>query len=126
MERMLDIGVGDLVRVHQTELRLTEGVDCLACSVPVFSLPLKKACILSADFSSRSLHTKTSTETTRLIWDGEKEGKGVRRWGGGGEREGDYIPIAALSQPNRAQELCESRGGRPGLPPIISLQFLWT
>ena len=26
----------------------------------------------------------------------------------------------------RAQELCESRGGRPGLPPPISLRFLWT
>ena len=24
------------------------------------------------------------------------------------------------------QELCESRGGRPGLPSLISLQFLWT
>ena len=27
---------------------------------------------------------------------------------------------------NRAQELCESRGGRPGLPSLISLWFLWT
>ena len=27
---------------------------------------------------------------------------------------------------NRAQELCESRGGRPGLPSLINLQFLWT
>ena len=26
----------------------------------------------------------------------------------------------------RAQELCESRGGRPGLPSLISLRFLWT
>ena len=26
----------------------------------------------------------------------------------------------------RAQELCESRGGRPGLPSLINLQFLWT
>ena len=25
----------------------------------------------------------------------------------------------------RAQELCESRGGRPGLPSLISLRFLW-
>ena len=32
----------------------------------------------------------------RLIRDGEKEGKGVWRWGGGG---GDYIPIATLSPP---------------------------
>ena len=27
---------------------------------------------------------------------------------------------------DRAQELCESRGGRPGLPSLISLRFLWT
>ena len=26
----------------------------------------------------------------------------------------------------RAQELCESRGGRPGLPSLITLRFLWT
>ena len=26
----------------------------------------------------------------------------------------------------RVQELCESRGGRPGLPVLISLMFLWT
>ena len=26
----------------------------------------------------------------------------------------------------RAQELCESRGGRPGLPSLIILRFLWT
>ena len=26
----------------------------------------------------------------------------------------------------RAQELCESRGGRPGLLSLISLRFLWT
>ena len=26
----------------------------------------------------------------------------------------------------RAQELCESRSGRPGLPSLISLRFLWT
>ena len=26
----------------------------------------------------------------------------------------------------RALELCESRGGRPGLPSLISLRFLWT
>ena len=26
----------------------------------------------------------------------------------------------------RAQELCESRGGRLGLPSLISLRFLWT
>ena len=27
---------------------------------------------------------------------------------------------------NRAQELCESPGGRPGLPSLISQRFLWT
>ena len=27
---------------------------------------------------------------------------------------------------SRAQELCESRGGHPGLPSLISLRFLWT
>ena len=26
----------------------------------------------------------------------------------------------------RAQELCESRGGRHGLPSLIYLRFLWT
>ena len=26
----------------------------------------------------------------------------------------------------RAQELCESRGGRPGLTSLINLRFLWT
>ena len=26
----------------------------------------------------------------------------------------------------RAQELCESRGGRPVLPSLINLRFLWT
>ena len=33
--------------------------------------------------------------------------------------EGDYIPIATLSPP--VQELCESRGGRPGLSVLTSL-----
>ena len=26
----------------------------------------------------------------------------------------------------RSVELCESRGGRPGLPSLINLRFLWT
>ena len=26
----------------------------------------------------------------------------------------------------RAQQLCESRGGRPGLPSLINQRFLWT
>ena len=37
----------------------------------------------------------TSTETVRLIRDGEKGGGGVMEEGG----EGDYIPIATLSPP---------------------------
>ena len=27
---------------------------------------------------------------------------------------------------HRVQELCESRGGRPGLPSPVNLRFLWT
>ena len=27
---------------------------------------------------------------------------------------------------DRAHELCENGGGRPGLPSLISLRFLWT
>ena len=34
---------------------------------------------------------------------------------------GAILPLAL-----RAQELCESRDGRPGLPSLISLRFLWT
>ena len=37
-----------------------------------------------------------STETVRLIRNGEKGGKGVWRWRGG---EGGYITIATLSPP---------------------------
>ena len=32
----------------------------------------------------------------------------------------------ALYRSELAQELCESRGGHPGLPSLISLRFLWT
>ena len=39
-----------------------------------------------------------STETTRLIKDGEM-GRGRGYGGGGGGGEGDYIPIATLSSP---------------------------
>ena len=38
-----------------------------------------------------------STETGRLIRDGEKGGGRV--WRGGGGEEGDYTPIAILSPP---------------------------
>ena len=44
---------------------------------------------------SRQTWCLTSSETIRLIRDGEKGGKGVCRWG----EEGDYIPIATLSPP---------------------------
>ena len=46
-------------------------------------------------YISTSVNVLTSTESIRLIRDGEK-GERVWRWGGGGE--GDYIPIATLSQ----------------------------
>ena len=31
-----------------------------------------------------------------------------------------------INRINRALELCEGRGGRPGLASLISLRFLWT
>ena len=34
--------------------------------------------------------------------------------------------VLAIIKRHRAQELCESRGGRPGLPSLINLRFLWT
>ena len=34
--------------------------------------------------------------------------------------------LTLLLPSSRAQGLCESRGGRPGLPSLISLRFLWT
>ena len=34
--------------------------------------------------------------------------------------------VYLLRRCGRAQELCESGGGRPGLPSLISLLFLWT
>ena len=36
------------------------------------------------------------------------------------------INLLETSSCSRVQELCESRGGRPGLPSLISLRFLWT
>ena len=41
------------------------------------------------------VHSLKSTETMRLIRDGEKEGEGVMEVG----EEGDFIPIATLSPP---------------------------
>ena len=37
-----------------------------------------------------------------------------------------HFSRASTVNTRRVQELCESRGGRPGLPSLISLQFLWT
>ena len=34
-----------------------------------------------------------------------------------------HIPVTPI--PFRSQELCESRGGRPGLPSLMNLRFLW-
>ena len=56
----------------------------------------------------------TSTEASRPIRDGVSIAmEGVRE----GKTTAWY---------SRAQELCESGGGRPGLPSLISLRFLWT
>ena len=47
-------------------------------------------------------------------------------------RSMDYRPSCALqyyasvARRSSSQELCESRGGRPGLPSLINLRFLWT
>ena len=37
-----------------------------------------------------------------------------------------YTYIGPWTGSSRAQELCESREGRPGLLSLISLRFLWT
>ena len=37
-----------------------------------------------------------------------------------------YKTQAATESNNRAQEYCESRGERPGLPSLLNLRFLWT
>ena len=37
-----------------------------------------------------------------------------------------YVDLNPHAHEPVAQELCESRGGRPGLPSLISLRFLWT
>ena len=41
------------------------------------------------------------------------------------QARGDVVELPSLCR-HRAQELCEGRGGRPGLPSLISLRFLWT
>ena len=39
---------------------------------------------------------------------------------------GAYISGTIRNVDFRGQELCENRGGRPGLRSLISLRFLWT
>ena len=42
------------------------------------------------------------------------------------EKSEEYLKKTRDYGVPRAQELCESQGGRPGLPSLISLLFLWT
>ena len=37
-----------------------------------------------------------------------------------------YKSMIWTTRSSRVQELCESRGGRPGRPSLINLRFLWT
>ena len=60
-------------------------------------------------------------ETIKLIRDGENGGEGGIEVGG----KGDYTYRCTVTI-SRVQELCESGGGRPGLPTLIHLRFLWT
>ena len=51
--------------------------------------------------------------------------------GGGAQKREKEVVVGSTKQTQqlsryRAQELCESRGGRPGLPSLINLRFLWT
>ena len=48
---------------------------------------------------SKSTWCLTSTETMKLIRDGEKKERGCGEGGGWGE--GDYMPVATLSPPER-------------------------
>ena len=52
---------------------------------------------------------------------GARIGNEVGGWGGGGVQKELFIGYNG-----RAQELCESGDGRPGLPSLINLRFLWT
>ena len=58
-----------------------------------------------------------------------REGRGVCRQAGHSgwsQRKQSVESWLPLEVALRTQELCESRGGRPGLPSLISLRFLWT
>ena len=46
--------------------------------------------------------------------------------GGGGCGGGGGVLFKASIEMEGAQELCDSRGGRPGLPSLINLRFPWT
>ena len=63
---------------------LCSGIDVLHCTI------LEDLCIVC-----KQTWCLTSTETVRLIRDGENCGRGY----GGGERERDYIPMTTLSPP---------------------------
>ena len=41
-------------------------------------------------------------------------------------RQKATVVQSSPKSPYRAQELCKIGGGRPGLPSLISLRFLWT
>ena len=51
-------------------------------------------------------------------------GSGVTNYGNGWRK--DVVNQCFEAALHRGQELCESRGGRPGLPSLINLRFLWT
>ena len=53
-------------------------------------------------------------------------GTDMREQEAGGGGGGGYILHYTGTTTIRAQELCESRSGRPGLPSLINLRFLWT
>ena len=53
-------------------------------------------------------------------------GRGAVGVGGDGGGGRGVVSFTEGVMDVRAQELCESRGGRPGLPSLISLRFLWT
>ena len=67
---------------------------------------------------------RVSSETDRPETDREG-GAGGGRWGGGGAESYDWVEYVYLLVEScftsRVQELCESRGGRPGLSVLMSL-----
>ena len=55
----------------------------------------------------------------------KRSGRGVRVQTAGEARWCTIIECHPNTN-KQTQELCESGGGRPGLPSLISLRFLWT